>query len=108
MTVDVPLKGESEIAISYDGDVELLPPEIHTRTGDTNKGLKIISTEWKNNELRILVDGLSGEPYDLGVVNARKIRSVKGGEMRGDNIHFQIPQGPPGEFQRFELVLSTM
>ena len=105
--MEVPLTTQSEIEISYDGGLELLAPEIHTRTGDTNKGLKIISTEWKDNELRVLVDGLSGESYDLGVVNARRIRSVKGGTVSGNKIHVQIPPGPVGEFQRFELVLST-
>ena len=56
---------EQIIEIRYKGGLELLPPEITTHTGDHNKGLKIVSTEWKGNQMTVAADGLANGDYEL-------------------------------------------
>lgn len=98
---------ETIVEMEYDGGVELLAPDVRTKTGDVNKGLKIVSTDWTNNRLRVLIEGVSGEEYFLGIRNAKKVRSVTGGTFSGNEIHIQIPAGPVGEFQRRVIVVET-
>ncbi|MFQ5772727.1 MAG: hypothetical protein ACE5HX_19485, partial [bacterium] len=39
------LEGPTTVEVAFDPTVELLPPYIETKTGDSNKGLKIISVK---------------------------------------------------------------
>ena len=98
--IEAQLSRKLMIEIRYDGGLELLPPEITTRTGDANKGLKIVSTEWKGRQLHVAVDGLANENYVVKVINERTIDDVKGASLKGNTIEFRMPDGPVGEFAR--------
>ena len=100
VAIETQVLREQTIEIRYKGGLELLPPEITTRTGDTNKGLKIISTEWNGKQLDVTVDGLASEHYGLKVLNEQTIVNVKGGSLKGNAIEFRMPNGPVGEFVR--------
>jgi hypothetical protein len=92
--------GEKTIEIRYEPGLELLPPEVTTRTGDENKGLKIVSTEWKGKVVAVTVDGLASESYVLKVMNEHTIADVKGANLNGNAIEFPMPNDPAGEFVR--------
>jgi len=98
--IEAQLSRKLMIEIRYDGGLELLPPEITTRTGDANKGLKIVSTEWMGRQLHVAVDGLANENYVVKVINERTIDDVKGASLKGNTIEFRMPDGPVGEFAR--------
>lgn len=100
VVIETQLVGEQTLEIRYEAGLELLPPEITTRTGDTNKGLKIISTEWKGKQLSVTVDGLAHENYELKVTNPLTIVDVKGGRVEGNAVKFVMQNGPQGEFVR--------
>ncbi len=105
--VDVPLSnGKTVVAIEYEPTVELLPPEIDTRTGDANKGLKIISIKKRDKELTVIVEGLSGEIYYLGLVNPHKIADIAGADLIKDKIKIEIPEGNPAEFITQKITIT--
>ncbi|MBI3586935.1 MAG: hypothetical protein HY088_07390 [Ignavibacteriales bacterium] len=105
--VEVPIKNAAHIEITFEPTVELLPPSSDTKTGDTNKGLKIISTTRKENELKIVVEGLANEIYNLKLQNSELIQSVTGARLQGNTLDILFPNGPQGEFVRHSISIRT-
>ncbi len=92
---------------NFDPTVEILPPEIETKTGDRNKGLKIISVNLSGKKLHVIMEGISGQNYTLGIVNLERVTNVDGANIDGDHIVIQIPDSKPSEFVKYEFVIST-
>jgi hypothetical protein len=105
-TIEFSLTGKDTIVLEFEPSAEVLPPPTRTRTGDADQGLKIIRTELVGNKLRVVVEGLSGETYDLPIANAVRIVSVQGTEMDGGTLIIRIPDKPEGGFVRHEIVLE--
>ncbi len=99
------LSEEDVIEISLDAGPEIIPPETKTKTGDMNKGLKIISTERRENEIRIVVEGIAGVRYELEVRNGKKIASVEGASFDGKRLGMNISSGKGEEFLKHSVVL---
>jgi len=105
--VDVKLKaGTTNVKIRFDPTVELLPPPIDPKTGDMNRGLKIISVRKKEDQLEVNVEGLAGEPYELGVVNPEFIRGVIGADHQGNKLVVKMPDGEVGEFVAHRIIIK--
>jgi hypothetical protein len=104
--VDSKLGSSLKIEIDFEPIVELLPPSNETKTGDSNKGLKIISTSLKDNTLHVIVDGLAGEQYELGLVHSDKLASVEGCNVSGSSLIIDFPVGTVGQFVRREIALK--
>jgi hypothetical protein len=105
-TVEFPLAGKDTIVLEFEPSAEVLPPPVRTRTGDADQGLKIIRTELVENKLRVVVEGLSGETYDLPIANVVLVVSVQGAEMDGGTLIIRIPDKPEGGFIRHEIILE--
>jgi hypothetical protein len=104
--VEVPLAGELRCEIAFAPAPELIPPEPVTRTGESNQGLKIVSTQWRDGILRLAVEGLAGRTYRLRLRNAGLVNSVEGAARDGDALIIQFPAGAPGEFLRKEITVT--
>jgi hypothetical protein len=87
--------------------VELLPPNIETKTGDRNKGLKIISVRKVGNHYKVDVEGLSGKSYFLEVVNPELIQEVKGGSLSENKIMIEMPSDKVNEFITLQVIIRT-
>ncbi len=105
-TVEIPLTGKDTIVLEFEPSAEVLPPPVRTRTGDPDRGLKIVRTELAGNRLNIIVEGLSGETYDLPIANAALVLSVQGAEMDGGTLVIRIPDKPEGGFIRQVIILE--
>jgi glycogen debranching enzyme len=97
---------ETTIEINFIPTAELLPPLIETRTGDTNRGLKIISLRREQKNLRVDVEGLAGQTYKLGILNGEYILRVKGAEYQENRLMIKIPDGEPAKFLRHILTIA--
>ena len=93
-------KGPVSISVAIVSGVDILPPLNVSRTGDTNRGLKIISVgALSDKSLQAEVEGLSGSDYSLQVTGAGRVSAVKGARLEGDTLRFKMPAaGPAGEF----------
>ena len=104
--VEFPLTGIDTIVLEFEPSAEVLPPLVRTRTGDADQGLKIIRTELAGNKLKVVVEGLSGEIYDLPIANAVRVVSVQGAEMDHGKLVIRIPDKPEGGFVRHAIILE--
>jgi hypothetical protein len=104
--IQFPLIGEMRCEITFEPVAEILPPEPLARTGEGNQGLKLISTEWSNRTLRVVMEGLAGKTYRLRLRNAALVTSVQEGRLEGDEIVIGFPAGAPGEFLRKEVTIK--
>lgn len=105
--VELPIKNPAHIEIIFKPTVELLPPLNDTKTGDMNKGLKIISTKWKERELTVVVEGLANELYMLTLQNSELVQSVTGAQLQGNALNISIPGGLQGEFARHTVSIRV-
>ena len=105
-TVEFLLTGKDTVVLEFEPSAEVLPPPVRTRTGDADQGLKVIRTELKENKLWIVVEGLSGETYNLPIANAVLVVSVRGAERDGGMLILRIPDRPEGGFVRHEIILE--
>jgi hypothetical protein len=106
-SVEFPLSGNDTVAIGFEPTVEVLPPVVETRTGDTDKGLKVvgIALSAPDRKLEVVVDGLAGETYELPIVRSDKVAAVEGARLSGRALIIRMP-GIPGEgFVRHAILL---
>lgn len=100
------IAGATSIKIIFEPTLELLSPVVESKTGDTNKGLKIISTALEGKKMKLVVEGLAGESYALKVLNEEEIAALMGAQQHGDALRIQFAPGKFGEFVRQEVVIS--
>lgn len=106
--VDIELKkGATTVEIEFSPNVEILPPNIETKTGDMNKGLKLTSLRREENQIKIDVEGLSGRSYVLEVVNPELIHEIKGASLRGNRIMIKMPNDKVDDFIAHHIIIKT-
>jgi len=97
--------GDDEIELFLDPAPEILPPRIPTRTGDLNRGLRIIRTDLVGRDLKITIEGLAGEGYALDVRNGNLVDSVTGAVFDGRRLKIDIPVEKPGEYVKRDVLI---
>jgi hypothetical protein len=105
-SVEFNLTGQDTVEIDFEPTVELLTPSNESKTGDSNKGLRIIKMERIGKALRVTMEGLAGQAYVLEVTQSKRIESVKGAQRSDEHLLIQFPQGPVGEFVRQEMIIN--
>ncbi len=103
--IKMSLSGQDIVEIKFDPAVEILPPKVESRVGDFDSGLKIIRQELDGRSLKLAVEGLAGQDYALGLVNAHLVEEVRGGELAEGRLLIHIPAGEVGRFVRHEVIL---
>jgi len=84
------LKDKNEYILNYSPVPEIYFLKDNLELGETNKGLKVTSQELNGNELKIHIEGISGESYKLGITNSGKIDSVNGAELNKNILNIKI------------------
>lgn len=98
---------ETTLEFELQPTVELLPPPVATSTGAPNRSLKILATSFKDKQLKVNVEGLSRETYELTIVNDDLLQSVSGCRREGRKLFLTMPEGPAEEFIRSEFTLTV-
>jgi hypothetical protein len=104
--VTAALTGKDVFSIDFIPVFEILPPENPTRTGDPNRGLRIIRSAWADGTLRLSVEGLAGTTYRLGLTRPDLVEKATGAGFENDKLIVRIPDGPVGQYLRHEVVLK--
>ena len=105
--IEVPLSWSTVVDVEVIPTVELLPPPLLAKPGDGNRSLKVLSMTFRDKQLRVQTEGISGQTYDLSVVNDDLIVEVSGCRRDGRRISVTMPEGPRDEFVRAEFVISV-
>lgn len=98
--VTLMMSGKFTVEVLYEPSVEILPPEVSVKTGDINRGMKIVSAVYGQGRVSLVLEGLSGHVYTLPVLNQEKISSIVGAELRGNVLVVRFPAGRLEEFSR--------
>ena len=99
--------GPMRFEFTYNPTVEVIPPVIHTNTGDPDQGLKIISVSAAGRELHIEVDGLAGNSYSLGVSNPQLVAKVEGARLNNSALEFTLPPTGKNEFVKYNITVGV-
>ncbi|MGC8596026.1 MAG: hypothetical protein ACP5MI_10550, partial [Candidatus Kryptoniota bacterium] len=102
------VRSQTKFDVHFVPTVELLPPSVETRTGDSDHGLKIFSVRMNGNVMHVEVEGLAGMKYNLNIVNPDRVESVSGGKLNGNSIEFTIPPGAESGFVKHEISIVTV
>ena len=94
------------LKIEFEPTVEFLSPAPVCKIGAGNKGLKILSILRDNRTLKMTLEGLTGQEYELVVLNGEIIESIEGGTLKKDRIKIRIPDGKPGVFVLYQITLT--
>jgi hypothetical protein len=91
--VEFLLGGKDVVELAVDFGVEILPPRIKTGTGESDRGLKIIRTEYSASakSLSVVVEGLAGTDYDLLMNGRDGIASAEGASLRDYGLAISFP-----------------
>jgi glycogen debranching enzyme len=79
--VSLEIAGKTEVEIVSEKSILLDFSPHFPQVGDTTTNMKIIRTQFKNNEMRILVEGLGTKEYTLSVFTARPVVSASEAEV---------------------------
>ncbi|RPI25418.1 MAG: hypothetical protein EHM61_14465 [Acidobacteria bacterium] len=105
--VTVPLtKSTTSVALALEPGVDLLPPDNTSRTGDLNRGLKIISIKATGKQIRTDLEGLAGVEYALEITGSDRVQAVKGAVREGSRLRLKMPAGEAGEFVKATIELE--
>ena len=104
--VEMTLGRNDAIEIRLDQVPELLPPANPSKTGDPNRGLRLIRSDFREGRLTAIVEGMANEAYELKVTHPDRVRTVSGAEREGARIRIRIPAGEPGAYVRHEVALT--
>jgi hypothetical protein len=100
------LSGEDTLEIAFEPVPEVLPPDVVSRTGDVDRGLKVVKIELLGGELKVVLDGRAGESYGLAIFQADRVAAVRDGELDRGLLTVRFPDGAPGRFVRRVVTLG--
>jgi hypothetical protein len=100
-----PLNGNDTVELTFVPAPEVVLPNLPTMTGDLNKGLRIVNSTLDGRDLRMSLEGLAGETYNLEILNGDRVESVTGGEFDGRKLQVVFPAGGEGVYVRGEVTL---
>ena len=105
--MDIPLSGKDRIEVAFEAMVEILPPVRESQVGDFDSDLKVIRQEFSGQVLKVVVEGLAGGEYSLGLLRPDRIQAVVGADLQGENLVLRIPEGKEPGFTRHEILINT-
>jgi len=97
--------GQDTVEIDFEPTVEILPPAAHSKVGDPDSGMKVIHVTREGGEMKVLVEGLAGQTYSLGITCGELIREVQGAAFSGDRLEVRFPTAKETDFLRQEIVI---
>jgi hypothetical protein len=100
------VNGKSVLELKLNGAPEVFLLPLKTSVGETNRGLKVVSQKLAGNELHIIVDGLSGEEYNLGLRNNSNSVKISGAKSINGILNFTIEGKNTGKFKRHEIIIT--
>lgn len=100
LDVLVEVRHKAHMRVEFAPSFELVFPRVVSRTGDSNRGLKVVQCRRGGKSIEFDLDGLAGETYRIRVLRPEQVVSVSGGTLKGDEIEVSFAKGKSGEFVR--------
>jgi len=99
----------AEVVFTYDEGTEVYVEPEPLKPAQSNQGIRILRSRADANALRLVVEGVGGRSYTLGVRSARRLGEASGVKVsRAGNADQQLLltfDGPPDTYTRREVVI---
>jgi len=82
------------VEINYQPGTEVVPPIVSPEIGARTRGLKVLSTTWRNGRFLLDVEGLAGETYDIDIISPRQVLKVENASVVADGRHMKLRYAP--------------
>ena len=100
------LPGETILTVGLSNIPELFNNTIgEIESGQTNRGLKLISQKLDGKKLITTVEGLGDTKYQLGVVGDEYIKNIVGAEF-DNGLIFKIPDNEKNKFYKHNIIIE--
>ncbi len=96
--IEFETSGRDEVELQYNPVPEIYLLPLESRIGEENHSLKVISTKLSGKKIILLVEGIAGESYSLGVKNSNLIKNIAGAEIAGEELRIKISGDGSGSF----------
>ncbi len=102
----------ADLTIRYDEGTEVYVAPQQLLSGATSVGLRILRSRAADNALRLLLEGLGGRTYTLGVRTEKRLSETKGVRVQqasGQNAQLFVTfDGPPDVYVRRDLTIPLL
>ncbi len=98
--------GKDEIILQYNPVPEIYLLPLDSKIGDKNHSLKIISIKLDGDKIYVLVEGIAGENYSLGINNVHLIKNINGAEIAGNRLTIKIPASAKTGFAEHQIKIG--
>ena len=106
--VSLSLNDKNDYLLDYTPVPEIYFLKDNPELGETNHGIKVTSQELTGKELKIHIEGISGDTYQLGITNPDKIISVNGAGLKGNILNIKISNTNKNHFVDQVILIKMM
>lgn len=101
-----PVTKQANVVIEHTPSFRTVFPTPVSRTGDPNRGLKVLETQRIPGGLRFHLEGVPGKTYGVKILGPEYVENVLGGRLREETIEVTFPAEKRGEFVRTTLEIT--
>jgi hypothetical protein len=109
--IEVPLIGEANVEIEYQGGLEVQAPAEQNEPGDRSAALKVLDFRKDGTDFVVLVEGVPATSYTLRLRAESRLRAVSGADVAehsGERLDLRVRFGPGvAPFARREVRVRT-
>jgi hypothetical protein len=107
------LKLLAKIVFSYEEGTEVYLATESLKPAQSNQGIRLLRSRSDANALRLVVEGVGGRSYKLGVRSPRRLGDVSGVKISrtagsADQQLVVAFDGPPGVYERREVIVPML
>jgi hypothetical protein len=99
----------TKIIFSYDDGTEVYVEPESLKPAQSNQGIRVLRSRADANALRLLVEGLGGREYKVGVRSGRRLGEAAGVRVSSASSNpqqlFISLDGPPVSYVRREVII---
>ena len=88
----VTINGKLTLDVDHSNEPAIVPPVWESPLGAESTGLRVLSFERDGEKATLVVEGLSGWTYTLGMTNTEAIRSIAGARLTDGGLLMNLPE----------------
>ncbi len=94
------LSGEDVAEFRFSSGLEIIPPFEGSRTGDANRGIRLLRTDVRGDLVTVRAAGPAGKTVGMSMADVSNIESIEGASLdrKGRVIMVDFPAGAAGEY----------
>lgn len=92
LRVTLPLSGTLQLEVDHSNEPAIVAPVWESPIGSLSSGLRVISYERNGFKATLVVEGVSGKSYTLGMTNTSAVARVEGARVSEKGLEIDLPE----------------